>query len=49
MSKAFQQGWVLFFFLTAEVEDCKPDLTKIQTKVFPMVREVIGKTETGLI
>lgn len=45
MSKAFQQG----FFLTAEFENCKPDLTKIQTKAFLMVREAIGKTGTGVI
>lgn len=47
MSKAFQQGRC--FFMTHEVGHCKPDLTEIQTKVFPIVREVSGKTGTGLI
>lgn len=49
MSKAFQQGWGWVFFLTAKVEHYKPDLTKIQTEAFQMVKEVTGKAGTGLI
>lgn len=47
MSKAFQQGQC--FLMTHRLGCCKPDLTKIQTKVFPVVGEVSGKTGTVLI